>query len=142
VLDSERTVRRICSFLGEEFEPNMLAWPKNLDDFIPERGKETMHRNLKRMPEKGDAFRWKSSMSPREEFVCEAFMSDRLRSYGYELKYRGRFWTGIFPIVRLYCLHLLPVLSLPMRAVRRMKRLLLGSQIPAKSLHAESQDAA
>ena len=130
VLDTENTVRRICAFLGEDFEPAMLQWPKKLDNFIPARGAR-MHPNLARMPQSSDVFRWRTKMKPREILVCEAFMARYLKAHGYELRFSGAAWNALFPLVRWYCLYGLPVVSLPPRVLRKIGRLVSGRQIPA-----------
>jgi len=46
VLDTEATLRKICKFLGEEFEPRMLEWERQVDAQVPE-GERQYHRKLK-----------------------------------------------------------------------------------------------
>jgi len=121
VLETERTVRDICAFLSEQFEPQMLSWQRNLDTLIPSR-ERPIHQKLMQMPEPSNVSRWKREMSVREILVCEAFMATHLRRLGYELKYRNAAWAPVFMLTRWYCRLVLPILHLLQAAFRRLVR--------------------
>jgi hypothetical protein len=120
VLDTEKTVRRICNFLGEEFEPQMLLWQKKADQLVPAR-EAHIHEKLKQMPDAANVHRWKREMSAREIFVAEAFMGDQLRARGYELHFRSALYMPAFGLTRWYCRHVLPIVTLPVRAMRSLR---------------------
>src|SRR5262249_20126789 len=47
VLETEATLREICRFIGEEFEPQMLSWQSGVDARVPSTDAKTFHRKLK-----------------------------------------------------------------------------------------------
>jgi hypothetical protein len=124
VLDTERTIREICKFLGEEFEPGMLSWQEKVDGLMPAR-EVKIHEKLKHIPDSTFIFRWKREMSIREMLVSEAFMGNHLGALGYELRFRNPGWAPILGLTRWYCLSVLPLLGLPLKAARIfMKRII------------------
>jgi hypothetical protein len=121
VLETAKTIRTACVFLGEEFEPGMLAWCQAVDRMVPAR-EAHVHQKLKSAPTPDDVYRWRREMSRREIFVCEAFMGKYLRQFSYEPQFQSRFWAPISGATRLYCRYLLPILALPRRAFYYLKR--------------------
>jgi hypothetical protein len=119
VLETERTVRNICGFLGEQFEPQMLSWQGNLAELIPSR-ELPIHRKLMQMPQPADVSRWKREMPAREVLICEAFMHRHLEKLGYQLNYRNRAWLPVFMLTRFYCRWMLPILGRLSAAIRRI----------------------
>jgi len=121
VLDTEATLRKICQFIGEKFEPQMLSWEGTVDQLVPERERH-IHTKLKRRIDPDSVARWKHEMSARELFVAEAFMGTHLTRVGYELRYRGPLWAPAFALTRLYCCTVLPAVEIQIRAVRFLRR--------------------
>ena len=117
VLDTEKTVREICKFLGEQFEPGMLSWAEKVDDLLPAR-EVGIHEKLKQTPDATFICRWKKEMSNRELLVSEAFMGRHLEALGYERKFRNLAWTPILGLTRWYCLRVMPLFGLPLKVVR------------------------
>ena len=117
VIDAEGTLRRICTFLGEEFESQMLSWHEKVGRMVPTRELH-VHRKLQRDVRREDIDRWKREMTARELFVAEAFMYRHLDRYGYLRRYRGSVWIPMFWLARLYCVVLWP--SIPLRILRRI----------------------
>lgn len=111
---TEATVRQICAFLDEAFEPPMLSWEDNVAHLVPER-EMPIHRKLTRRPDTADANRWQREMSKRELFVCEAFMGRHLARTGYECRFASSLWGPAFALSRWYCRRLLPVVGFPIR---------------------------
>jgi hypothetical protein len=79
--DPEGQLRRLCHFLGEEFEPGMMNTSESI-----------MHVNRSREPWKQkvgeplDADRlgvWRRETTPEHQAQAEAIVGDRLRAYGY-----------------------------------------------------------
>src|SRR5579863_762832 len=81
VLHPEATLRRICAFIDEKFEDQMLLWRGKVDKAIPGREKR-IHSSLSRDMNPSDVGRWKREMTSREVFVAEALdrKSTRLNS--------------------------------------------------------------
>jgi hypothetical protein len=127
VLDTEKTVRGICDFLGETFEPQMLRWQEKADQLVPAR--EThIHEKLKQVPVPANVYRWKREMSLREVLVCEAFMGRHLRALGYELRFGAPFYAPFLALTCWYCRNALPIVTFPLRAIRA-----LHSRLPQQS---------
>jgi len=121
VLDTEATLRKICQFIGERFEPQMLSWQGTVDQRVPERERH-IHTKLKRRIDPDSVARWQHEMSARELFVAEAFMGTHLRRVGYERRYQGPLWAPAFALTRLYCRTVLPAVDFQTRAVRFLRR--------------------
>src|SRR5262249_17372873 len=115
VVDPESTLRRVCQFIGENFEPQMLSWQRHVDEQVPERERR-IHGKLKRRSGVDDVARWKREMSARELFVAEAFLGRDLTRAGYERRYPGPFWAPAFALTRLFCRTALPAVEFHMRA--------------------------
>lgn len=126
VLDTEATLRGICDFIGEEFEPRMLSWDDGVDESVPSRERH-IHQKLKSQPSGEDVYRWKQEMSPRQVWIAESFMRGQLKRTGYELKYRGAGWVPALLATRVLCRLVLPVVSFQRRALgylgRRVQKL-------------------
>jgi hypothetical protein len=121
VLETEATLRQICAFIGEEFEPQMLSWELKVDEQVPERERD-VHAKLKLKPDASSVARWKREMSGREMFVAEAFLGVDLGRLGYERRYRSRLWVPAFALARLYCRTILPAVEFQIRAVRFLRK--------------------
>jgi Sulfotransferase family len=117
VLETEVTLRRICQFIGEEFETQMLSWERTVDGRVPERERE-YHTKLKLRIGAEGVSRWKREMSARETFVSESFMGAHLKRLGYERRYPSPLWAPFFALTRLYCRIVLPAVDLQLRVLR------------------------
>ena len=102
VTETETTLHRICEFLGEQYEPQMLSWQNNVDELIPQRERH-VHQKLTRATTRSDIERWKTEMTSREIFLTEAFIYRDLRRYGYACRFGSRVWIPIFWLARVYC---------------------------------------
>lgn len=122
VRQPEETVGRICGFLDETFEPQMLSWQHHVNRLVPER-ESGIHKKLTRQPNVADAERWRREMSTREVFVCEAFMGRHLAQAGYECKFENATWGPAFALSRWYCRRVLPVLGFPIKKLWHRREL-------------------
>jgi hypothetical protein len=134
VLDTESTVRNICNFLDEPFEPRMLLWQDKVDDLIPAR-EAHIHGKLKQSPTEADVYRWKREMTKLELLVSEAFMGSHLEKLGYERRYRSAAWAPMFGLTRWYCRHVLPVISLPVKIFHSVRNRLARRQANRRLRH-------
>ncbi len=103
VIDTERTVRRACEFLEEDFQPQMLSWKDNVDDLIPSR-EAHIHKALMDAPSPTHVYRWKREMGLFDVITCEAFMGGRLDKVGYSRQFPGRKWEWLLRLTRYSCL--------------------------------------
>jgi hypothetical protein len=130
VLETETTLRQVCRFIGEKFEPQMLSWQSHVDKQIPARERE-IHKKLKLRIDPKGVNRWKREMSAREVFVCEAFMGAHLTRMGYERRYGSPLWAPAFALTRLYCGIVLPLVDLQIKASHFLRKH-LGRAIGAR----------
>jgi Sulfotransferase family len=129
LLEMEPTLRRICTFIGEQFEPQMLTWEDKVDEQVPAR-EQVRHTKLKQRIGSEGVARWKREMSAREVFICEAFMGTHLARLGYERRYPSPLWAPAFGLTRLYCRTVLPAIQFQTRVVRFLRKrlaVLLGA---------------
>jgi hypothetical protein len=87
VREPEPTVRRVCDFLGETFEPAMFAYRERLK-LIPER-ERWIQQKLSR-PISADAIAvWRQKLSALECFCIEASLRADLERLGYAPRFRA-----------------------------------------------------
>ena len=77
----EQELRRICSFLGEEFAPAMLTFYN--EDRGPRRDTRNAE-NLRRPVMSGNTAKWRTQMTQRELRIFEALAGSALKRYFYE----------------------------------------------------------
>ncbi|HEX4157423.1 MAG TPA: sulfotransferase [Rhizomicrobium sp.] len=90
VARQEATLREICTFLGEEFEPQMLD-PQPRITAIPERERH-IHRKINRPVSPDLIGVWRRKLSGIECFLMESCLRDYLIDFGYELRFRASAW--------------------------------------------------
>ena len=120
VLETESALRKICGFIGEEFEPQMLSWQMKVDEQVPARERD-VHAKLKLKSGAERVAQWKREMSAREMFVSETFMGSDLTRLGYDRRYSSPFWTPAFVLTRLYCRTGLLAVELQIRCARFLR---------------------
>lgn len=117
VIRPKPTLRTICSFLGEDFEAEMLDRPSRVEA-VPERERQ-MHTKLER-PLSGDAVGiWRHKLSGMECFWMEACLWRHLVELGYELRFRGRAWASVLSMTGVALRALAPLFD---RAIPFLKR--------------------
>jgi hypothetical protein len=93
VSELETTVRRICAFLSESFEPAMLKW-QHLTALVPHREHHIHHKLTQ--PIAGDAVAvWRRKLNALECFAIESCLHDDLRQLGYPLRYSSTLWRPL-----------------------------------------------
>jgi hypothetical protein len=83
VSDPETELRKLCEFLGEEFDPAMTAPNQLADVAVPSR--KTWHALTHQAPTDERIGSWAKRLEPWEIGLCEAVMGDRLVGHGYKL---------------------------------------------------------
>jgi len=83
ILDTEATLRRLCSFIGVEYSPAMLEYPEAVSRKIPPE-RRWLWPVLDRAPVTSKAFRWKQEMSRSQRVVFEGVAGELLKELGYE----------------------------------------------------------
>ncbi len=117
VRNSEATVRGICEFLGENFEPSMLEF-RERRSMVPERGHH-LHKALEK-PIALDAIGvWRQRLSWPECFAMEACIYKELENLGYALRFSGWAWRPWLKFAGLVLRALSPMLD---RAIPYLQR--------------------
>jgi Sulfotransferase family len=87
------TVRKICAFLGENFEPQLLEWTDRTY-LVPAREKR-IHMKLDKPLQGNPVAVWRRKLSVFECFVFEACLHRELLRLGYELRFDGVAWRAL-----------------------------------------------
>lgn len=83
VSDPEAELRRLCAFLGEEYDPAMTEPSRVAAQAVPRR--KRWHART-RTELTADRFgSWRDRLMPADVALCEAVLGGRLAAYGYEL---------------------------------------------------------
>ena len=121
VLQTEEVTRRICAFLGEDFEPSMLEWESAIREKVPERELQ-IHQKLFRKPRPQDIHRWRNELSAGRTFALESYIGSRLEEVGYERRYSGPAWRPALSAFEVLSRVTLPVAELGLRVAGGLKR--------------------
>lgn len=122
----EPAVRRLCAFLGEEFEPAMLDAASRAD-LVPERERK-IHKRVSGAIDAGRAGAWLARLSPGELFVLESCLGPDLEAAGYSLRFSAAAWQPLRGLSRAALTGIGPLL---MRALPAMRR---RGMFPARAL--------
>lgn len=82
VTDPERHLVPLCEFLGLEYDPAMLDYPRRAEAVMAGTVGETFHGNLRRAPTRTRD--WRQDLSAGEVERFEALAGDALGMFGYE----------------------------------------------------------
>lgn len=88
VRDPEPELRRMCEFLGHDFDPAMLNFHEDVDESVLSM-QSKHHAKTKRSPQASDAERWRTELSPERLGMIEAVTGPVMESFGYARAYRG-----------------------------------------------------
>lgn len=82
VADPEPELRKLCAFLGEDYDPAMANSAETAAVAVPDRKD---HHALTHQPVTQERVEsWRERLDPWEISLCETTFGDRLRRYGYE----------------------------------------------------------
>jgi hypothetical protein len=83
---TERELRRVCEFIGEEFSPAMLTFYEQNEDLqqIPPSDR-AHHQNLAKPLMRDNRAKWRREMDPTQRYVFEATAGPLLARLGYPL---------------------------------------------------------
>ena len=117
VAEPEAQTRRICAFLGEAFEEEMLEVQARVN-LVPVR-ERSIHGGLVRGVNAEAAGAWRRRIGAAQGFVVEACLAADLRANGYALRFGGAGWRGLSALARFVLLAGGPLL---MRVVPALQR--------------------
>jgi Sulfotransferase family len=89
----EPTVRRICDFIGEDFEPRMVE-SRDWMNLVPPR-ERGIHKRLGQPVSDEAVAAWRRRLSGFECFVMEACLYRQLFQWNYELRFAGAAWRPL-----------------------------------------------
>lgn len=94
VRDSERTLRRLCEFLNEPFDPAMLRYHESAANEMPQDSLQ-WHQNSISAPRAEKVFEWRSALPVADQVLFQEIAGDALDAFGYERVPQGaRIRTG------------------------------------------------
>lgn len=82
VMDTERVLREISSFVDLDFEPAMLERQGKLETKLPQRSME-FHANLQRPVDRALAFEWRRRLSAADQAIAVKIAGPLLADLGY-----------------------------------------------------------
>lgn len=112
VAEPEANLKRVCDFLDEAYDPQMLKYHRRDDNYMTD---PRNRANLKQPVMKDNAGKWRRKMSLRDQRLFEAVAGEHLQRHGYPLLHPGakvRRWDHMR---EMYLLH--P----PLRALAMMR---------------------
>jgi hypothetical protein len=83
ISDPETTLKMLCEFIEEDYDPAMSEPYRVAGIAVPER--KTWHSRTHGEITTSRAGSWRDRLEPWEISLCETVLGDRLRAYGYEL---------------------------------------------------------
>jgi Sulfotransferase family len=89
----EPTLHKLCGFLGEKFEREMLDW-QQLTELVPER-ERPIHGKLAEPLRREAVGVWQRKLTRFECFAMESCLQRDLRSLGYQLRFAGAAWRPL-----------------------------------------------
>ena len=95
VCDTERSLRRVCDFLGEPFAPEMLSYEQGARAAVPQESLQ-WHLNSVRAPDPVKAYAWKRELALADRIIFEQHAGDALELFGYELERHPTTWASRF----------------------------------------------
>ena len=98
VTNTEKLLRRVCAFLGEDFEPAMLEFYRTAADHLPRRDQSHLAKTY-RPPSGSDVARWRKEMSTLQVAIFETFAGSVIDLVGQDRRFRFR-----IPLLRRACL--------------------------------------
>lgn len=93
VRDTEAVLRRICAFLGETFEPQMLRHYEGAKDCMPPQSLQWHASSISQVDEQ-KVYEWKSKMPPTDRVIFEGIAGEALDLFGYEREGRPSTWIS------------------------------------------------
>ena len=78
ILDPQRVLEKVCSFIGEDFHPDMLSFYKTSADYADTTGSSRLHE-----PISGDPEAWRTRLTEKQVAIIEAVCRRPMKEQGY-----------------------------------------------------------
>lgn len=98
----EKIAKEICTFIGEEYSDEMLAFHKSTTSYKTDKGND---KNLTKPLMKSNKEKWKQALSQDEKRIFEAVASNELERYGYQKVIDGASISATEKLYINYLLH-------------------------------------
>jgi hypothetical protein len=105
----EHELRRLCDFLGEDFDKAMLEPHRVADVAVPDR--KVWHTRTYQAVDDKAMQRWRDDLEPWELDLFEFVAARQMRFHGYELSRGRRPFPPLWPLLRFVKLHTLRTLA-------------------------------
>lgn len=83
VAHAETTTRRICNFLGVDYEPAMLSFYEDSERYMKKQAAAQFNRSATKPISASKIDAWKGELSPTEVAIIERICRDEMETYGY-----------------------------------------------------------
>lgn len=84
VTEPEVTIRAICNFVGEDFEPGMLSFYKDSSRYMKEEASSSFNKAATKPISAAMLDKWKKQLSPADVAMVEKICQDEMREFGYD----------------------------------------------------------
>jgi hypothetical protein len=85
VRDPESVVRSLCAFLGETFEPHMLEFYEDAEQYMKDEAAESFNKAATRPISSKNVDKWKEQLTPSTIAKIEALCKDEMNQHNYPL---------------------------------------------------------
>ena len=92
ILETEATLKKVCSFIDEEYKAEMLSYHNSARDEMPSESIQ-YHKTSVSRPDQSKVFGWKTKMSRTDRIIFEDVARNALTRFGYEIE-NQRFTLG------------------------------------------------
>jgi hypothetical protein len=99
----EIEIKKICSFIGESYEAQMLNTSESADNLVTAR--DSWHRIVHKPIDASRIGVWKRELSLENKRLAEAFIGDLLHSHGYECSEQLSTCTDVYPSIESFLNH-------------------------------------
>jgi hypothetical protein len=121
IRDTGATLKQICAFLDEPFEPEMLEWHK-LTGLVPARERQ-IHRRLEQPISGEKVAGWRHRLSALECFAVESCLHRDLIQLGYPLRFSGPGWRPLLGATGVLLRSIAPWLRSGVRKLKKRRLL-------------------
>lgn len=83
VIDSEKILQKICSFIDEEYSSKMLSYPVTAKEEMPS-DSINFHQNSVMAPDKNKIFQWKKDLPTADQIIFQEEAGEALENFGYK----------------------------------------------------------
>lgn len=95
VQEPARELRRLCRFIGETYQPQMLDTSQSATNVVTE--KDRWHRIVNKPADRSRSGVWQRELTEEENRLAEALLGDCLLAYGYPYREHFTYAATVYP---------------------------------------------